>query len=57
MIIITATEKEFISKQLPNVHIRRTVKQKTGRHKYYKEESRDAMRILMELRADACMAR
>jgi len=57
VIIITATEKEFISKQLPNVHIRRTVKQKTGRHKYYMEESRDAMRILMELRADACMAR
>ena len=51
MIIITAEEKDYIVKQLPDVHIRRTVKQKSGRHKYYMEESRNAMRLLNKLRA------
>lgn len=35
------------------VHIRRTVKQKSNRHRYYMEESREAMRILKSLRRSA----
>ena len=53
MIVITANEKEIISKALPNVHIRRTVKQKSERHKYYMEESRAAMRLLNKLRSQS----
>ena len=50
MIIITSKEKEVIAERMPNVHIRRTVKQKSKRHKYYMEENRNAMRLLKELR-------
>ena len=50
MIAITATEKEFITKNLPSAHIRRTVKQKSKRHKYYLEESRKAMQMLAKYR-------
>lgn len=53
MIIISANEKEIISKRLPDVHIRRTVKQKSKRHKYYMEESKSAMRLLKDLRRPA----
>lgn len=52
MIIITSQEKEIIAEQMPDVHIRRTVKQRSKRHKYYMEEDRDAMRVLKGLRAD-----
>lgn len=51
MITITSQEKEIIAERMPNVHIRRTVKQKSKRHKYYMEENRNAMRLLKELRA------
>lgn len=51
MITITSQEKEIIVERMPNVHIRRTVKQKSKRHKYYMEENRNAMRLLKELRA------
>lgn len=50
MILISANEKEIIAERLPKVHIRRTVKQKSKRHKYYMEESRNAMRLLNEIR-------
>lgn len=50
MIAITAKEKEIIAEALPKVHIRRTVKQKSNRHKYYMEESRAAMKLLNKLR-------
>lgn len=53
MIIISAREKEIIAERLPNVHIRRTVKQKSKRHRYYMEESRNAMRLLRDLRKPA----
>lgn len=50
MIAISAKEKEIIMEKVPDVHIRRTVRQKSKRHKYYMEESRDAMRVLRSLR-------
>lgn len=42
----------MIAERMPNVHIRRTVRQKSKRHKYYMEENKNAMRLLKELRTD-----
>lgn len=54
MINISKREKEAIAKYFPNVHIVRTMKQKSKRHRYYCEESKSVMRFLKELReADA----
>lgn len=50
LIAISAKEKQIIAETFPMVHIRRTVKQKSNRHRYYMEESRDAMRVLRSLR-------
>lgn len=57
MIIITSQEREIIAERMPNVHIRRTVKQKSKRHKYYMEENKRAIRLLKELRADKTEAK
>ena len=53
LIVINAKEKEAIIKKYPETHIHRTVKQKSGRHRYYMEESRNAMRMLRQLRQGA----
>lgn len=53
MVAINAQEKEIIAERLPKTHIRRTVKQKSKRHHYYVEESREVMRILRSLRKPA----
>jgi len=53
VIAINAKEKEIIAERLPETHIRRTVKQKSKRHRYYAEESRGVMRILRSLRRPA----
>lgn len=50
MILITKEEKDIIAQELPNVHIRRTVGQKSKRHKYYMEELGSAMCLLRKLR-------
>ena len=50
MVEITKTEKEAVRERFPRVHIVRTMKQKSKRHKYYYEESRAVMRFLDELR-------
>jgi hypothetical protein len=50
MILINDTEKKIIAAAMPDIHIRRTVKQKSKRHKYYMEESRDAMQLLNSIR-------
>lgn len=48
MIAISKQEKEAIVKRFPNVHIVRTMKQKSKRHRYYCEESKGVMRYLEE---------
>lgn len=53
MIQINKTEKEVISKQLPNTHIVRTMKQKSKRHHYYCEENIQVIQLLAELRCGA----
>lgn len=50
MVAITKTEKEAILKRFPNVHIVRTMKQKSKRHHYYCEESRGVMKYLDQMR-------
>lgn len=50
MIAISKQEKDVIVKRFPNVHIVRTMKQKSKRHRYYCEESRGVMRYLNEVR-------
>lgn len=53
MIAISAAEKKIIAERMPDLHIRRTVKQKSKRHRYYMEESKGAMRLLSSLRGQA----
>lgn len=50
MIAINKDEKGIISACFPNVHIVRTMKQKSKRHHYYCEESKPVMRLLKEMR-------
>lgn len=50
MIAITKSEKEAISARFPEVHIVRTMKQKSKRHHYYCEETKQVMRLLSNMR-------
>lgn len=50
MVAINKAEAEAIRAQFPEVHIVRTMKQKSKRHRYYCEESKLAMRFLNRLR-------
>ena len=52
MIVITKAEMEVIAERFPNVHIVRTMKQKSNRHRYYCEESKGVIRILDVLRGN-----
>lgn len=49
MIAISKEEKDLISERFPSVHIVRTMKQKSKRHHYYCEETRQVMRLLNTL--------
>lgn len=57
MVAITKTEKEAILKRFPNVHIVRTMKQKSKRHHYYCEESRAVMKYLDQMRNSGIILR
>lgn len=50
MIAINKAEKEAISTRFPDVHIVRTMKQKSKRHHYYCEETKNVMRFLNGMR-------
>ena len=50
MIAVTKTEKELIIKKFPDIHIVRTMKQKSKRHRYYCEEQKPVMNYLRRLR-------
>lgn len=52
MIAINKAEKDAISMQFPNVHIVRTMKQKSKRHHYYCEESVQVLRFLNRVRGE-----
>lgn len=51
MISINKTEAEALRNSLPNVHIVRTMKQKSKRGHYYCEESRQALKFIERLRS------
>lgn len=53
MIAISKQEKEAIVKRFPKVHIVRTMKKKSKRHRYYCEESKGVMRYLDEVRGSS----
>lgn len=55
MIQITKAEKDAISVQFPNVHIVRTMKQKSKRHHYYCEETKQVVRFLKKTREPDCV--
>lgn len=46
MIAINKAEKELIVERFPNVHIVRTMKSKSKRHRYYCEENRQVLNFL-----------
>lgn len=52
MIMINKQEADTIRERYPNVHIVRTCKQKSKRHRYYCEEAPGAMALLHKLRGD-----
>ena len=51
MITINKAEKEVISARFPNIHIVRTMKHKSKRHRYYCEENKGVLRTLNNLRS------
>ncbi len=50
MVAITKEEKMYISKNFPEAHIVRTMRQKSKRHHYFCEESRPVMYYLSSTR-------
>ena len=52
MIAISVDEKKIIREECPKVHIARTMKQRSKRHRYYMEEEQEAMRVLRRLRGE-----
>ena len=50
LIAISKEEKDVVSKRSPNVHIVRTMRQRSARHRYYMEERRDAMGLIRLMR-------
>lgn len=53
MVRITPTEKDAVLRKFPNAHIRRTMKQDSGRHHYFCEESLKIMEFLKTYRAES----
>jgi hypothetical protein len=53
LIAINQHEKDIISAKLPKVHIVRTMKNRSNRHRYYMVEDFAAMRLLRNLRGAA----
>lgn len=55
MVSITADEKKRVLAAFPNVHIVRTMKQRSKRHHYYMAEDVGPLQYLNSLRAEAPM--
>ena len=53
MVIITKEEKDLIREKYPNVHIVRTMKHRSKRHRYYMEEKLEPMKMLRAMRGHA----
>lgn len=55
MIAITKAEKDAIREKFPNVNIVRTMKQKSKRHHYYCEETKQVFKLLKQMRESDCV--
>lgn len=53
MILITRDEKMAVLEKFPNVHIVRTMKADSKRHRYYMVEEPGPMRIIKQLRGES----
>lgn len=51
MFVISKEEAEVIREKCPDVHIKRTMKQRSRRGKYFCEETVSAIRVIKGLRA------
>lgn len=52
IILINKSEYKKVHERFPDLHIRRTVSQKSKRGRYYMTERQDAMVFLMDLRGE-----
>lgn len=50
MTAINKEEKDILRKRFPRIHIVRTMKQKSKRHRYFVEENRRVMEYLRQVR-------
>lgn len=50
MISISKEEKQAVREKYPKVHIVRTMKQRSKRHRYYMEEVPGAMKLIRQMR-------
>lgn len=50
MIPINKSEAEEVRKRIPSAHVRRTARHKSGRHKYFVEETYKVLALLYKLR-------
>lgn len=50
MILISRDEKQAVLEKFPNVHIVRTCKQRSKRHRYYMVEESGPMRLIRKMR-------
>ena len=50
MILISRDEKQAVLEKFPNVHIVRTCKQRSKRHRYYMVEEPGPMRLIRKMR-------
>ena len=50
MILISRDEKQAVLERFPNVHIVRTMKQDSKRHRYYMVEEAGPMRLIRKMR-------
>ena len=55
LIQITKLEKDAIVRAFSNVHIKRTVRQRSKRHHYYCEESKKVLDFLKKYREESCL--
>lgn len=53
MILITLDEKQAVLEKYPNVHIVRTMKADSKRHRYYMVEDPVPMRVIKQMRGEA----
>lgn len=54
LVIINKEEAVELRRQIPSVHIHRTAKQRSKRHRYFVEESYKALAILQKIRGERC---